>query len=304
MIKAIGTAAAAALVVTGSLLPGLATAVAPLATTASCGIGLGSVTPGGDHTEQVITATAPPTAGASDVVGRGVYAPGQARVSSSMVGRADEFVGVVVNGFVLIGDGLYLTAYDAKNGTISGTPSRRIGGGWSNFVVLEQSQYQGPTESGVSRQNTYGLRNDGTLFRWTVSTGGVWGNKASAPGFAAVKAMALISQTKTYDTFLANTRGGALYTIRIPTSAPMKPIVKLVRSKTWQGFEALVAQQCGQYGTVLLGIDKDTHTAYLYAVGHATGATTVIQSRGKVPATFANAVYFRWMDPSYPLNGE
>ena len=28
--------------------------------------------------------------------------------------------------------------------------------------------------------------------------------------------MALISETKTYDTFLANTRGGALYTIRIP----------------------------------------------------------------------------------------
>jgi hypothetical protein len=221
-----------------------------------------------------------------------------------MVGLADEFLGFVANGFVLIGDGLYFTAYASKDGTINGNASERIGGGWANFVALEQSQYQGPTESGVSRRNMYGLRNDGTLFRWTLNTKGGWVNKVSAPGFAAVKSMVLISQTKTYDTFLANTRGGALYTIHIPTTAPMKPIVKLVRRTTWQGFEAMVAQQCGQYGTVLLGIDKDTDTGYLYAVGHATGATTVIQSRGKVPTTFGNDVYFRWMDPTYPLNGE
>jgi hypothetical protein len=34
---------------------------------------------------------------------------------------------------------------------------------------------------------------------------------------------------------------------------------------------------------------------YLYAVGHANGAATVIQSRGPVPGTFDDPVYFRWV---------
>ncbi|WP_238151319.1 hypothetical protein [Kribbella sindirgiensis] len=70
--------------------------------------------------------------------------------------------------------------------------------------------------------------------------------------------MAMISRTLTYDTFLANTRGGA-----------------------------------PRYGTMLVGIDKDTQSAYAYAVGHANGTATVIKGLGKVPATFADPVYFR-----------
>jgi hypothetical protein len=46
-------------------------------------------------------------------------------------------------------------------------------------------------------------------------------------------------------------------------------------------------------GTLLLGIDKDTKSAYLYAVGHANGTATVIQGLGKVPGTFNDPVYFR-----------
>ena len=106
--------------------------------------------------------------------------------------------------------------------------------------------------------------------------------------------MTLISKTATYDTFLMNLRGGALYTARFPTSVPMKPVVKVVRKSTWQGFESLTAQKCGQYGVLLLGIDKDTGSGYMYAVGHANGTATVIKSIGKVPGTFADPVYFRW----------
>jgi hypothetical protein len=73
----------------------------------------------------------------------------------------------------------------------------------------------------------------------------------------------------------------------------MKPIVKKVRTSTWQAFDALVAEKCGQYGTMLVGIDKDTKSAYAYAIGHANGTATVIQGLGKVPATFADPVYFR-----------
>ncbi len=44
---------------------------------------------------------------------------------------------------------------------------------------------------------------------------------------------------------------------------------------------------------VLLGIDKDTGSGYLYAVGHANGTATVIKGLGKVPGTFTDPVSFK-----------
>ena len=299
MIKVIGTTAAA-LLVAGALLPNTATA----ATTASCVLGAGSVTPSGDQAAVVVASTTPPTA-TTNVTGRDVFAPGQVKVSSSMAIMDDGYGGYSVFGDVVIGDGLYSVGYHAVDGTPTAKPGlTRRGGGWSNFVALEIAEYHGPTEAGITRRTMYALRSDGVLFRWTIDSKGVWRNKTTATGFAAVKSMALISKSKTYDTFIANTRGGALYTIHVPTTAPMKPVVKQVRRSTWQGFDALLAQTCGRYGTVLLGIDRDTDTGYLYAVGHATGTTTVIQGLGKVPATFGDTVYFRWRDPGSPMNGE
>jgi hypothetical protein len=86
----------------------------------------------------------------------------------------------------------------------------------------------------------------------------------------------------------------------------MKPVLKKVRGTTWQGFEALQGQRCGANGTILLGIDHDTNTSYLYALGHATGGSTVIKALGKVPAsyTFPGPVYFRWKGLGTPLAGE
>jgi hypothetical protein len=45
---------------------------------------------------------------------------------------------------------------------------------------------------------------------------------------------------------------------------------------------------------LLLGIDKDTRTGYLYAVSHANGTATVIKGLGKVPTTFTDKTYFRY----------
>jgi hypothetical protein len=184
---------------------------------------------------------------------------------------------------------MYSGYYAAESGTgaVLGSSLTRVGGGWSSFVAFDEAY-------SLYGTNTYGLRADGVLFRWTFDNQGVWKNKVSSPGFAAVKSMALISQTRTYDTFLANTRGGALYTIHIPKTSPMKPVVKLVRRTTWQVFDSLVAARCGQYGTLVVGIDKDTKAGYLYAVGHANGTATVIQNRGKVPATLDDQVFFHW----------
>jgi hypothetical protein len=72
----------------------------------------------------------------------------------------------------------------------------------------------------------------------------------------------------------------------------MTPVVKAVRTSTWQGFEAIVAEKCGTQSTLLAAVDRDSGSAYLYAVGHANGTATVIQALGKVPGTFGDPVYF------------
>jgi hypothetical protein len=41
-----------------------------------------------------------------------------------------------------------------------------------------------------------------------------------------------------------------------------------------------------------------------YAVGHATGGSTVVKSLGKVPMTFSDPQYFRWAPKYDVLNGE
>jgi hypothetical protein len=192
----------------------------------------------------------------------------------------------------------------AEPGHVPRPPEQiRIGSGWTNFKAVDEAQLVEVEHGQTLRTSEYGLRSDGTLFRWQ-NTGLVWRQSGSAGGFASVKAMALISKTRTYDTFLVNTRGGALYTVRIPTTLPMRPVVKVVRTATWQVFETLLAVKCGLSGTLLLGIDKDTQSGYLYAVGHANGLSTVIRGLGKVQGTFPDPVYFRWRFDFDPLNGD
>lgn len=219
-----------------------------------------------------------------------LYPDGQPRLSTAMVQEPTPG-GLRVFGYVVIGSALYRTRYD--NLVPESVSLQRIGGGWGPFIALHESRYA-PYGGNFARTNEYGLRSDGVLVRWTVGADGVWRNAVSAPGFGSVKSMTLISKTRTYDTFLATLKGGSLYTIHIPTTAPMKPVVKLVRASTWQGFESLVAEKCGAQGTLLVGIDADTDSAYLYAVGHAQGTSTVIRGLGKVPGTFDAPIYFRW----------
>ena len=285
---AIGTAALAI-----AWLPATTTA-APRVAAEACTVRLGSVTAGGDHRMQGMTATSPPTRAYDQLVGRDVYPDGQVRLSGPMTADPNAG-GPDVSGHLVLGDVLYASRYaaDASTGEVLSSGLGRVGGGWTAFATFDESSYLAPVGT-FYRTNAYGLRADGVLFRWTVGAGGVFRNKVSYPGFSAVKSMALISQTRTYDTFLANTRGGALYTIHIPTTSPLKPVVTIVRRSTWQGFETLVAERCGQYGTLVLGIDKDAKAGYLYAVGHANGTATVIQSRGKVPVTLDDPVYFHW----------
>jgi hypothetical protein len=289
-------AAATALLLTGAV-PGVAEAgtTAAAATSAACSVLAGSVTAGGDHPSLLITAGSPPTARVIRSF-PDIYPDGQVRLSGTIAndpditGTGGAYFGYGVMGSTLYGSTYYLT--EAGEVDRSRVYLTRVGGGWGDATFFDTTRYWKYPDPPVFTTQ-YSLRSDGTITRWDDRSGSAWGNKQSATGFAAVKTMALISQTATYDTFLANTRGGALYTIRLPRTSPMKPVVKKVRDSTWQGFEALVIEKCGQYGTLLLGIDKDTRSGYLYAVGHANGTATVIRGLGKAPSTFADPVYFR-----------
>jgi hypothetical protein len=299
------TGVLAAAVLTAGLLPEPAAASVATAS-AQCRMALGSVSVTGDSQGQDIVATTPPTVGALRVIARDLYPDGATRLATAMV-YEPVAGGPRVFGYVVIGAALYRTRYDALgDGTVipESVVLQRIGGGWDTFVALHESRYA-PYNGTSSHTNEYGLRNDGTLFRWTVDSRGVWRNAGSAPGFAAVKSMVLISKMQTYDTFLANTRGGALYTIHIPTTAPMKPVVKKIRAATWQGFETLIAEKCGSRGTLLLGLDKDTNTAHLYAVGHTAGPATVIQGLGRLNTPLDAPIHFRWATLDFDeLSGE
>ncbi|MFI7059980.1 hypothetical protein ACIBL3_03270 [Kribbella sp. NPDC050124] len=268
---------------------------------AACNLGIQSVNTAGDQPGNTVEASTPPSMRSTGITD-GVYQPGQVRLSTTAVFEPN-IAGTDVSSWVVQGDSLYFSFYATND--LSNKTLQRIGGGWTNFTALEIAQYDEGPDGSAHHSLAYGLRNDGTLFRWNVA-GGTWRAAGSAAGFASVKSMALISKTSTYDTFLANTRGGALYTIRIPVASPMQPVVKPVRSSTWQGFEKLIAGKCGQYGTLLLGIDKDGQVGYLYAVGHANGTSTVINALGKISGTFPDPVYFRTGVVPYldPLNGD
>ncbi|WBQ02065.1 hypothetical protein [Kribbella sp. CA-293567] len=282
------------------LTPGVARAAGTVAegSTAAalaCSVNLGSLT-GDQHILREVRATKPvtvtetrSTTGVYPVGGRPAlqsyftYEPGVANDGYS--------AGLAVQQGVM-----YEIAYSTASTDGPAVPPRqrkRIGGGWDGFRLLEQVQWQSPNFTMPLRRSVYAVHDDGVLHRWTIDPAGVWRKAESAPGFASLKSIAMISKNYSFDTFLANTRGGALYTIRIPTTAALKPVVTMVRSKTWQGFESLVAQSCS-LGEVVVAIDGDTESAYLYAIGHANGAKTPIELRGQLPGGYADPLWFRW----------
>ncbi|MET9315357.1 hypothetical protein ABZX12_26375 [Kribbella sp. NPDC003505] len=302
MIRHTAALAGAAVLALTSLSTSVASAT-EVGTTAACTLNAGSVTAAGAQTYRTVTSTIPPTAGTQQTTAN-VFQAGAVRLSSTFT-DIPNYVGSSRSGFVVIGDSLYIRGYttdgsDQIDQTYPGG-STRIGGGWTPYRLIERSAYR-PLDTDIpGRTHFYGLRNDGVLFRWNITNG--WKTAGSAAGFAAVKSMALISQNASYDTFLANTGSGALYTIRIPVTSPMKPVVKKVSTSGWSG-RTLIANRCGQYGTVLLAVNDAAKTGALYAVGHANGLLTVIKALGNVPTSFGNPIQFRWGPESEYLNGE
>ncbi|MEU8223227.1 hypothetical protein [Kribbella sp. NPDC048915] len=291
-----GAAAAASAVLLGSLAltaPATATTTETTATAAACSINVGSVTAAGDIANTAVTAGSPITVKRSK--GPHMFAPGVAKVATTWTTTVGVAGDTTTYGSVILNATLYDGAYGYRSTGEPFTELTSRGGGYNGYKAIEQSFYWGKTNRGAE----YRLRGDGVLYRYVPDTR----TMSRWPGYSAVKTMALISETATYDTFLANTYGGALYTIRIPVTG--QPVVKKVRTRTWQGFEYLVAEKCGVQSTLLVGVDKDAKAAYLYAVGHANGATTLIQGLGKIPGEFADPVhYLHTAEGNAPLFGE
>jgi hypothetical protein len=293
---------AAGVLTTGLLTAGTATAE-QRGTTAPCRISVGSVTAGGDHRMQTFAADGSKVA--DKIVGKDIFADGQARLSAAVrygPGEGSE----LHTGQVVVGSVLYDVSYRTPvgGGAVSQKVLTRVGPGWQNYKSLDRSTYGG-------RTTEWSLAADGSVLeRRTVKTdsaGRVYRHMDGwVNNFRGVKGIALISQTATYDTFLMTHSTGRLYTARVPVvSGHIIPaVVTPIRLSTWQVFETLVAAPCGT-GTLVLAIDKDTGAGYLYSVGHGNGLATVIKGIGKAPGSFTDPVYFRWAgytDP--PLSGE
>jgi hypothetical protein len=252
------------------------------AAAAACGVSVGAVNAVGTAGGYDVTATKPPT-----VTNLAQYKLFGVRASSTWYlessGTTDSFYGMILQGA-----NLYAAATIYK-GTAT-TPTVRatkLGTGWSGFSQITDSNY---VYGANQHYFLYGLHANGSLYRYKVSSA----PKAfgSAPGFGSVKAMTLIAETAAYDTLLVTTRGGSLYTVRIPVTAPMKPIVTQVRATGFGAYESLVAQRCGATSTLLTAFDNDTNLGTVFAVGRTTGPTTAIRSYGSFKATFGAKVNF------------
>ncbi|TCC04445.1 hypothetical protein E0H45_31870 [Kribbella soli] len=227
-----------------------------------------------------------------------MFTPGITKMSTTWSLGPKSSSGQLTSGEVMLNTSLYNAWYGTDGNGKPVTGFSNSGKNYGGYNYMERTSYW-PSNLLVS---TYRLRNDGVLYRFDRQwTDFPYDIVTRFNGFAAVKTMALIGETKTYDTFLANTRGGALYTIRIPRAAGKLPIVTKIRTSTWQTFESLVAERCGTQSTLLTAIDKDTGNAYLYAVSHGAG---VIKGLGKVPGTYKDpAYYLRTTDATAPLYG-
>lgn len=302
---AAGTAMVSGLAVSSSV----AAPTAGQQATAACKAYSMSLTAAGDHIQRDFAATTPPTK--VEIKGATGVFP-QARLASSMLAEPVDS-GTLFSGWMVFGDSMYEVGYaaDQERKLVPGSLlKKRVGGGWGVFTDFETSRYYESTAPTAFRRiNQYALRSDGTLFRWTMS-GDSWTKPVSAAGFSSVRSMALISQTRTYETFIANTKGGALYTIHLPTDATMKPTVKQLRPSGgwWQPYIDLIAQRCGQYGTLLLAIDRNARNGKLFAIGHANGPATVVNELGWVgDESLPDPVNFGWVSGlgvNPPLNGE
>ncbi|WBQ03530.1 hypothetical protein [Kribbella sp. CA-293567] len=250
------------------------------AAAAACGVQVGGVTAAGLNGGYDITATKPVTAKPFQQ-----YKLFGIRASSSWYYYEPSSTVNYLAGFVLQSGNLYAAAETYKNGSdIPVASSRKLGTGWTGFSALASANYYNEL-TGAGHLNLYGLHANGSLYRYSVKgpTGPV-ASYGSAPGYKSFKAITAIASTATYDTLLATTKQGALWTIRIPTVSPMKGTLKAVRTTGFAAYDQIIAQRCGASSTLLTGFNNTTNTAAVFAMSKANGSKTVINTIGSFAA--------------------
>ena len=192
-------------------------------------------------------------------------------------------------GLLLQGGNLYRHSTITPSDSRARVTATKLGGGWTSFMTIATSNFN---ESVYPKHAfLYGLNTNGNLYRYAANGTG-YKAYGSFGGFKSFKTMAMISQRATYDTLLMTTTAGALYTIHIPTTATAKPVVKLIRKSGWSSFESLLIEHCGNNdGSVVVGVDHNTDSAYQYIFGKANGTATTITSYGKIAIAFTGAVH-------------
>ncbi|TDW70392.1 hypothetical protein [Kribbella pratensis] len=191
-------------------------------------------------------------------------------------------------GLLLQGGNLYRhTTYIYEDDRAPLATFKKVGSGWTSFKTIATSNLN---TYNARHAFLYGLNSNGSLYRYSIVGAGIK-SYGSFPGFKGFKAMTVISENAAYDTLLMTTTAGALWSVRIPTAASTKPILKRIRSGGWQNFESLVVENCGTRGGLLiLGVDNNTQSGTLYAMSKANGAATALTGYGPIQGVVFNGV--------------
>ena len=274
-------------------LPGTAEAAG---TAAFCSMQLGSVTAAGEHRGQGILATSPPTM-LGDAVGPDIYAGGVPRLVGPMAHAPVAPTGELRGGWLILGPSMYLSGYITDSTGRATLPDsvrlQEVSTGWEDITAFQTSRYYEGSKYRHLRMNQYALRNDGVILRWTID-GETWRDQRLYRGFTSVKTFTLISKTRE----LRHVPREHLQRRALHDPYPGGPdrdADSAARCGPRAGrISRPCRRACGKHGTILLGIDKDTHTGHLYALAHADGSATSIQSLGDLPVSLDDPAYFRW----------
>jgi hypothetical protein len=266
------------------------------AVSAACETDVGTITADAKNSAYGITATRP--------LGVHKYTPYKlfpGRASSSWYYWEPSASLYYWAGFVLQGGSLLAAAETHYNNSDTPTvSSKNLGGGYGGFTTLTSAKYwvQGTTKPHMF---LYGLHTNGSLYRYRVNgpTGPVVG-AGHAAGYQGFKAITVIATTPTYDTLLATTKAGALWTIHLPVTGTFKGTLKAVRASGFKPYDQLVAQRCGN-ATMLSAFNNTANTVTVYAMGKAVGSKTVVNTIGTAPATNDALVHFLYTGSGGPL---
>lgn len=204
-------------------------------------------------------------------------------------------------GLLLQGTNLYRHTTYVPESSAPVATFKKVGQGWGSFKSITTSNY---SITVPRHAYLYGLNTNGSVYRYAI-VGSGFKAMGSFAGFKGFRAMAVVSETATYDTLLMTTTAGALYTIRIPVTATAKPVVKLVRSTGFKDYDSLAVQACGtRGGSLVVGVNSASGVGDQYAFGHMTGTTTAMTKYGKVPVAFTGVNSVAFTTHYDQLNGE